>query len=196
MFLQTVRFGRLVMELPLSFVPGLLPLRWERCSAPYGALGRTFSQRFQEAMCRRWWGLKGVTTFVWWSCSALGFRGDCHLILILIYTLESENLKSVLSPIYICNTRLSDNKAFDTEILILLQLVQESFAGQSRVVDHVLQFILFGGKNIVSTAKVIWCWESEKCWRREQRLAYRTCSACGSPRVLPAQLCWWWHSGR
>ena len=60
------------------------------------------------------------------SCSALGFQGDCHLKLLLICTLESENLKSILTPIYIWTTKLFDNKAFDTEILSCYSLYEKA----------------------------------------------------------------------
>lgn len=51
------------------------------------------------------------------------------------HTLESENIISILDPIYIWSTELFDNKAFDTEILSLLEMVQESLAGKARAVD-------------------------------------------------------------
>lgn len=113
-FLQIFYSGRLVMELPLSFVPGLLLLLWERCSAPYRALS-----------CIGFLGSDVLTVVSFERChhmvqrsfSVLGIWGDGHIKLFLIYTLESGNLKSILSPIYMWITNLSDNKAFDTEIL-------------------------------------------------------------------------------
>jgi len=51
------------------------------------------------------------------SCRALGFQGDCQLKLLLIYTFESGNLKSILPQMCISNIKLIDSKAFDTEIL-------------------------------------------------------------------------------
>lgn len=89
------------------------------------------------------------------SCSTLGCWGDCHLKFDFnTHCSEFENLNSNFPTIYMSEIQNLDHKAFDTE---LIQLVQERFAGQSRVAK---QFILLGGKNIVLGAQgSIQCWE-------------------------------------
>lgn len=122
MFLQMVCFGRWVMELSLSFVPALLQLCWKHCSAHCGALSRLSPWVFWEVMCWWWWGLHCAKKFL---CVRI-LRGLSPELAFNRYSLESENMKSVLGLIYIWNTELSDNKAFGTKILSLLEMVQES----------------------------------------------------------------------
>lgn len=70
------------------------------------------------------------------SCSVLGFQGHCHLKLLLIYSLLSLETWNQFFPNVYLKYKTYWQQSFwywDTE---LLQLVQESFVGQSRAVNR------------------------------------------------------------
>lgn len=85
MFLQMVCFGRLVMELSLSFVPALLRALFSSlwCTQPYVPLSFLGSDVLMVV------GFERCHCVVRRSCSVLGFWEDCHLNLLLIDTLLS-----------------------------------------------------------------------------------------------------------
>lgn len=143
MFLQMVYFDRLVMELSLSLFPALEALfssLW--CTQPYVPLSFSGSD---VLMGGRVWKVS-LHCAKKLQCVKI-LRGLSPKLPFNRHTLESENMKSVLGPIYIWNTELSDNKAFHTEIPSLLETVQESLAGRARVVDWFFSSCCWEAKN-------------------------------------------------
>lgn len=122
-------------------------LEW--CSAPYGALG---CMGFLGSDVLMVVSFERCHHMVQGSCSMLRIWGDCHIKLFLIYTLESENLKSI-----IVNYKTFWQQSFwywDTELL------WESFAGQIRVVNQFFSTYCWEGNRVLAAQVMIQCWES------------------------------------
>lgn len=103
-------------------------------------------------------GFERCHRIVWRSCSVLGFWEDCHLNLLLIDTLLSlKTWNQFLTQFLFEVQNFLTKKAFDTEILSLLEMVEESLAGKARVVDWFFSSCCWEAKNIVLSTQVIQC---------------------------------------
>lgn len=184
-----VCFGRLVMELSLSFVPALLGALFSSlwCTQPYVPLSFLGSDVLMVV------GFERCHCVVRRSCQCVRIlRGLSPKLAFNRHTLESENIISILDPVCIWGTELFDNKAFDTEILSLLEMVQESLAGKARAVDWFFSSCCWEAKTIVSSAEVIQC-RVIKLLEERAAMCIQNTLQLRLPEGFASPTGWWWH---